>query len=801
MIRNYFVTALRTLLRNRTYALLNVAGLAVGITACILIFLLLRFELSFDNFHARPDRIYRVATEFDGPEGKGYTGGLPDPAPDALRTDFPQLEAVAPIYTIYNGQMTTYQGDKPDKKFKEELGIILADGNFLQVFNFPLLSGTPGKALSDPNTVVLTRETAQRYFGDWRRAVGQTLRFNYDTTAFVRVTGVLADLPANTDFPIKALVSYKTRRGGTEWGGVNSNMQCFVVLPHGMSQAQFQGLMPGLSKKYREPRDAKRVTQVLQPLADIHFDDRFGTYTGRTTSRGVIRAIAIVGIFLLVTACINFVNLATAQAVKRAREVGVRKALGGDRNQLIGQFIGETALITLAAVLLSTVLGISLLPVLNAFMDVQIPLRLLTDWQLFAFLFGLFVLMSLLSGLYPAIVLSGFKPVEALKSKMTTTSVAGLSLRRSLVVVQFVISQVLVIGTLVAINQMQYFKNAPLGFSKDAIITVPLPDDPQKAAKLGTLYRQLADLRDVESVSYSFTPPSSDANWNTGWRFSDQAERAPYPVNIKPADTAYVRTYGLQLVAGRMYQAADTAREYVVNETFVKKAGLKNADAALGKLIVMGRNGIPKPIVGVVKDFHLYSLRQGLDACILTTNQSFFGLAGLKVRSQNLPGTVEAIKQVWSATFPDFVFEHRFLDETIARFYESEDRLTKLFQVLAGVAIFIGCLGLYGLVSFMAERKVKEVGVRKVLGASTGNIVFLFSKEFLQLIVIAFAVAAPLSYYLMNKWLQDYENRVSLGAGVFLLAAGVTVSIAFLTVGYRSVRAASANPVKALRSE
>jgi len=800
MIRNYLVTAVRTLLRNRTYALLNVAGLSVGITACILIFLLLRFELSFDNFHARPDRIYRVTTEFGGPE-KGYTPGVPGPAPEALRTDFPQLEVVAPIYTIYDGLMTTYQDGRPDKKFKEDLGIILADGNFLKVFNLPLLSGNPGNALSDPNTVALTRATAERYFGDWRKAVGQTLRFNYDTTAMLRVTAVLADLPVNTDLPIKALVSYKTRRPDTGWSGINSSMQCFIVLPPGMSQARFEGLMPAFSKKYREPRDAAQVIQMLQPLADLHFDDRYGTYTGRTISRGVIRAIAIVGLFLLVTACINFVNLATAQAVKRAKEVGVRKVLGGDRNQLIGQFLGETAIITLVAVLLSTGLALTLLPVLNAFMDVQIPLQLFTDWQLFGFLLLLLVVMSLLSGLYPAFVLSGFRPVEALKSRITTTSVAGLSLRRTLVVVQFVISQVLVIGTLVAISQMQYFKNAPLGFNKDAIITVPLPDDPQKAAKLGALYRQMADLKDVASVSFSFTAPSADANWNTGWRFSDQAERAPYPVNMKPADTAYVRTYGLQLVAGRMYQAGDTAREYVVNETFVKKAGLKNAQAALGKLVVLGRSGTPKPIVGVVKDFHLYSLRQGLDPCILTTNQSFYGQAGLKVRSQNLTGTVAAIKQVWSATFPDFVFEHRFLDETIARFYESEDRLSKLFQVLAGVAIFIGCLGLYGLVSFMAERKVKEVGVRKVLGASTGHIVLLFSKEFLQLIVIAFAIAAPLSYYLMNKWLQDYENRISLGAGVFLLAAGVTVLIAFLTVGYRSVRAATANPVQALKSE
>jgi ABC-type antimicrobial peptide transport system permease subunit len=648
---------------------------------------------------------------------------------------------------------------------------------------------------------VLTRETAQRYYGDWKKAIGQTLRFNYDTTAFVKVTGVLENPPVNSDFPVKALVSYKTRRPNDNWGGVRSDMQCFVVLPEGMTEAKFEGMMPAFSKKHRDPRDAARVTQVLQPLSDLHFDDQFGTYTGRTISRNVVRTIGLVGLFLLVTACINFVNLATAQAVKRAKEVGVRKVLGSGRGQLMGQFLGETAIITLVAIGLSLILAIVLMPFLNDFMDLTIPFHPLTDVQLFGFLFLLFVGVSVLSGLYPAFVLSGFQPVTALKSKITTSSLAGLSLRRGLVVLQFVISQVLIIGTLVAVNQMRYFKNAPLGFSKDAVVTVPIPQDPQKVNKLGALYEQMTQLKGVESVSFAFRPPSSDANWNTGWRFAEQAEVAKYAVNMKPADTAYVTTYGLKLVAGRMFQPSDTAREYVVNETFVKRAGLKSPQEAIGKLVVTGRRGVAKPIVGVIKDFHLYSLRDNIDPCLIFASKEAYSVAALKLRSQNLAGSVDRIRQVWQGAFPDFVFEHEFLDQTIARFYESEDRLSTLFQIFASIAILIGCLGLYGLVSFMAERKVKEVGVRKALGASTGNIVFLFSKEFIRLIGIAFLIAAPIAYYFMGKWLANFQYRIPFQPSIYLLAGVVTLLIAFLTVGYRSVRAAIANPVKALRSD
>ncbi len=348
---------------------------------------------------------------------------------------------------------------------------------------------------------------------------------------------------------------------------------------------------------------------------------------------------------------------------------------------------------------------------------------------------------------------------------------------------------------------MDYFRNAPMGFSKEAIINVPIPEEPAKVNKISTLSQRLSQIAGVESVSLSFTPPSANANRSSGFRFADQAERAPYPVNMKPADPAYLKTYGLTLVAGRMIQESDTSREFVVNETFVKKAGFKKPEEILGKLVVLGRRGSPKPVVGVVKDFHLYSLQEAIDPCIILAAKELYGVAGIKVHSQNLPQMVEEIRKVWTSTYPDFVFEHRFLDESIARFYEAEERLSKLFQVFAGIAIFIGCLGLYGLVAFMAERKTKEVGIRKVLGASVGNIVFLFSKEFVWLVLIAFVIAAPLAAYLMHQWLQNYEYKIPLGAGVFGLAAVVSLLIAFLTVGYRSVRAAVANPVKALRSE
>ncbi len=805
MIRNYLTTALRNLLRNPTYTLLNVTGLAVGITACIVIFLLVQYKLDFDAFHTKKDRIYRVVTDTHRPTGVSHTAGVPLPMPRALRNDFPQLEAVAAIFHIRNGQFTVNREGGRKDQFREEKGVFFTQPDFFKVFDFAWLSGNPQQSLGNPNSVVLTEETATRYFGNWQRALGQTVRLDWDTTAVLKVTGILQNPPVTTDFRFRALVShhdlesyFKQVGVNEDWGGISGNHQTYVVLPETMSKIAFDRFMPAFNQKYKESGD-QIARHRLQPLRDLGFDERYSNYNGRTISRNGLTVMGLVGVFLLLAACINFINLATAQAAKRSREVGVRKALGGSRAQLVGQFLGETTLLTLFALLVSVGLTLLVLPALNSFMDIHLRFGPLTHPRLPAFMLGLLVTVSLLAGFYPALVLSGFRPVAALKGRITTAPAGGLSLRRSLVVVQFVISQFFIIGTLVAVSQMRYFGSAPLGFNKEAIVTVPLSEP--NVARHGPLRNGLLAIPGVEGVSLSYATPASASSWSTSFRFADQAEEAPFNMLAMPADTAFFRTYGLKLVAGRMYAAGDTVREMVVNETFVKNAGFRSPEEAIGKRILLGGRGDPKPIVGVVRDFHQHSLKEEIQASFIATYHFTYNVAGIKINSKNVPQTVAGIERAWKGAYPDYVYEYKFLDQTIADFYKDERQFTRLFQFFAGLAIFIGCLGLYGLVSFMAERRTKEVGIRKVLGASAGSILLLFSREFVGLILAALVVSAPLAGFAMEKWLENYPYRIPLGAGVFVLAAGISLLIALITVGYRSLKAAMANPTDALRSE
>ncbi len=805
MLRNYLITAFRTLNRNRTYAILNIAGLAIGITACIVIFLLVRYKLSFDNFHTHKDHIYRVVTENHQSTGTSYTAGVPYPLPDAFRTDFPQLEAVASIFNFQNGQITITGKNDEKKRFKEDEGLFFADPSFFNIFDFVWINGNPQQALGAPNTIVLTQETADRYFGNWQDAIGQTIRIDWDTVETLKVTGILQNPPANTDFQFKALVSsknlatyFKTIGEEKDWGSTRSNFQCYIVLPPQMAESQFEKLLPAFNKKYKDAEEASLSHQTIQPLKDVFLDERFENYSEQSASRKSLLTLALIGVFLIVTACINFINLATAQAVRRSREVGVRKVLGGNRPQLIGQFLSETTLITLLATVLSGVLIFLVLPGLNQFLDTHLRFAPFTDWRILVFLIVLIGVVSVGSGFYPALVLSGFQPILALKSKITTAAVGGLSLRRSLVVTQFVISQVFLIATLVAVQQMDFFRTAPMGFNREAILTVPIPEP--NVAKQAPLRNRLSKIKGVSEVSLSFATPASSWVWSTSFRFANEAKNAPFSVQMKAADTSYFHIYNLKLVAGRIFQPGDSARDFVVNETFLKKAGIRNPEEAIGRQIVL-MDGPPKQIVGVVKDFHAQSFRDPIKPCVLFPRNNTYNLANLKVSSQNLPQTIEEIRQEWLAVYPEFVFEHEFLDDKIAEFYESEQQLSQLFQAFAGIAVFISCLGLYGLVSFMATQRTKEVGIRKVLGASVSQIVLLFSKEFIRLVCLAFVIATPIAWLIMNQWLQDFEYKISLGANVFLFAGLLTLLIAFLTVSYQSIKAAIANPVKALKSE
>jgi ABC-type antimicrobial peptide transport system permease subunit len=509
----------------------------------------------------------------------------------------------------------------------------------------------------------------------------------------------------------------------------------------------------------------------------------------------------LIGIFLLVIACVNFINLATAQAVNRAKEVGVRKVLGSDRKQLAIQFLSETALITIASLVIALLIAQLTLPFLNELLNVKMSTRFISNPTVSLFLIGTFLAVTFLSGLYPAFILAGFNPITALKSKITNRMVGGISLRRGLVVLQFAIAHVLIIGTLIVVSQMNFFRNATLGFDKAEIINVPVPGDSISHTRLTYMRDQLMQNPDIKNVSFSYASPSSDGNWNSDFKYDNAEKSTNFSANLKWADTAYFRIYNMQFVAGRPYNHSDTVREFVVNETLLKSLGVKDPKDALGKKMDFWDGGTIGPIVGVVKDFNSSSLRRPMDAVVLSTWKDVYQTINIKLIPGKEGTTLSYVEKLWSETFPDYIYEYSFLDETINNFYRQERQLSQLYKIFAAIAIFISCLGLYGLVSFMAAQRIKEIGIRKVLGASAGNIIYLLSKEFSLLIIIAFAIAVPVAYYIMDQWLQDYSYRIQIGVTLFVMAIVGSMVIAWITVGHRAVRAALANPVKSLRTE
>jgi ABC-type antimicrobial peptide transport system permease subunit len=502
----------------------------------------------------------------------------------------------------------------------------------------------------------------------------------------------------------------------------------------------------------------------------------------------------VVALFLVITACINFINLSTAVAVKRSREVGIRKVLGSQRMQLVFQFFNETGVITFISILLSIGMAELALIKLNSFLVLDLHVDL-TDTSTLLYLFSVWIIVSLTSGLYPAMLLSGFSPALALKNKITNKSTGGFVLRRSLVVFQFVISQVLVVGTIILMTQMKFIREKDLGFSKEAIILVPLPEE--DLTRKSTLKLEVERMPGVEMASLCYTAPSSGSVSATGFRV-DGSEESLF-THVKMIDKDYIKLFGLELVAGTNIPESDTVPAWIVNEKLVKVAGFETPEDILGRNLRMWNRTLP--VVGVVRDFHMLSLEREIDPIILFSMSDNYELMAVKFEPGKFNVSKDAIQQTWQTLYPNFVYSHQFLDEEIAGFYESEEQMSKMLSVFSSIAILIGCLGLYGLISFMANEKEKEIGVRKVLGATTGQIFYIFSREFIILVVVAFVIAAPLAGYAMGKWLENYQYRTPLSWMMFASGILLTLFIAFITVGYRSLRAAKTNPVEVLRSE
>ena len=815
MIKNYFKTAFRSLTRNRNYTIINIAGLAVGIGVCMMIFIIIQFQTSFDNFHAKKDRVFRVLTEYHHEDAAtiSYGKDVPFPMPAALKTAFPQIEQVAPIFTSQNDQLLVpdHNGNT-EKIFKEQRGVFFTSASFFKMFDFPLLTGSY-ESLNDPNNVLLTKEIAEKYFGDWKTAMGKTIKleaggyiFEHGTEV-LKVSGILATIPANTDFQLKLVVAYGTGFTGsliaksTDWEDrTNTDFGCYVLLPPNTSVDIFNQQLRAYSAKVASPENKDR--HILQPLTAVHYDTQTGNYSNKTISHQLLNVLWLIAAFILLIACVNFINLSTAQAVNRAKEVGVRKVLGSNKSQLQIQFIIETFLIVTGAVMLAAIITVLALPYINQLLELSLSFSILNNPAIILFLLTVTIVVTALAGFYPSIVLSRFNPVNALKSKLTATAAKGISLRRGLVVFQFVIAQALIIGTLIIIKQMNYFMHQPLGFDKNAIVNVPFRVDSLRISRLDYLKEQLLQVNGVQAVSFSSNTPVEDINdlWTT-FKFDRAIKEADFKAITKFADNEYVPAYKLQLVAGRNLKPSDPTREFLVNESFVKSLGLKKPEDILNKEISIWDDRIKCPVVGVLKDFNDRSFRHELAPLLITTNVTMYSQAGIKLETQNMSSALQAVKTIWEQTFPNFVYEYRFLDDKIESFYKQESQLSGLYKIFAVIAIFLSCLGLYGLVSFMAVQRVKEVGVRKVLGASVSSVIYLFSKEFIILVAIGFVIASPIAWYFMDKWLQDYVYRINISWWIFLAGGISAVVIALITVSFQAVKAALANPVKSLRTE
>lgn len=784
MFTSYLKTAFRTIRRNLSYTFLNVFGLTLSIAACLVIFLIVRNELSYDSFSKKTDRTYRVTLH-----ALDYNSSVSLVVVPALRNDFPELEQVSQYW---------YQGDglvKTGNERYNEKGYAFADAAFLKIFDYTWVAGDPRTALSEPNEVVLTETIAKKYFGN-KDPMGQVI--NLDNEENLKVTGIVKDPPTNSSVPFIFLVSYETIKADvlkrSEFYSISGG-STYIVLPENYDAQQLQRRIPGFITKNWGADIGREATLLLQPLKEIHFDQRYlENPASPTVSKETYWGLGMVAFFIIITACINFINMATAQAIRRAKEVGVRKVLGAYRGQLIRQFLAETTLLVLTAVVLGTIAAALFLPVMASWMSIKIGGAQLLQPQILLTLAGLTVTVILLAGLYPAFVQSAFQPATSLKSN-TGITIKGLGLRKILVSTQFGISQLLIAGTLIVGYQMDFLQNQDLGFNKEAVVSFRVPD----SKKRDILREQLLSNPGVKQLSFASGPPVGGSGF-APFSCPEAGVIKDDVTEMKAIDEQYLDMFSIRLLAGenlRKLTDADTVRRVLVNETLLHKIGIQIPEKAIGRsFLVNGRTAL---ITGVVQDFQSESRYKKRRPCVMEYNSNGFRTACIRIQPGNMRNTVSGIDKTWSALFSEDQFSYEFLDDRIAGLYKQEQKLYTAFKLFSSLAILIGCLGLYGLVAFAAVQRTREVGIRKVLGASLFDIVGLFAKEFIILIMLSFCVAAPVAWFVMHKWLDNFAYQTSIGGGTFLIAISVSVAIAGITIAYQAIKAGLVNPIRSLR--
>ncbi|MCF0072914.1 ABC transporter permease [Dyadobacter sp. CY261] len=796
MIRNHFTIAIRNFFKSRGYSFINVSGLAVGMSCAILIFLAVRHETSYDLYQSRIHRIYRVETE-NIKENHTYPGTYTGMT-NALHTDMPEVETVVPLLKFSDKTMAV-----GDNRFRESF--IFADNNLFKTFDYQWVSGNPANALAQPNTIVLTRKYAEKYFGK-TDVIGKTVRL--DNKQDLTVAGVVEDYPSATSFPFDMLVSFPTLKNvnpdfdQNRWNGWNDNFQVFVLLKKGIRPEQLAGRFAAIVEKYIGKGEGEHKRFKFSHLSNIHYSGNLG---GRSANVSLLKTLSFIGLLVLLIACFNFINLSTAQAFRRAKEVGIRKAIGSNRKSLVFQFLTEAALITSFAAVGAVVLSVIALPSLANALAIPLTTADLFTWETALFSAVLLVVTTLLAGVYPALRLSGMAPIWTLKSNATQQTSQWVSMRQGLVVVQFTVSLVLISCAMLINRQLDFFRHADLGFDQSAIITVGLPDNTPE--KLHAFRDQLLRSPQIRDASFSFNSASAESNWMQSMEYRKGPEVVQVKTQMKMGDSHFLDTYGIKMLAGEPLKDSDTTDfKVIVNEIVLARLGITHPAQAIGERLYFGDGDQFAVIKGVAKNFNVNSLHQKIDPTIIQVVPNNYYQVGVKLQSErpnaaSVQTALAHIEKAWTAAFPDQVFEYNFLDETLAQAYQSETRTAKLIEVATFFAVLIACMGLFGLATFTAEQRTKEIGVRKVLGASVASIIGLLSKDFLKLVMIAFLIASPIAWYAMSLWLQNFEFRIQIAWWMFLSAGVLMTLIAVLTVGFQSVKAARLDPVKSLRSE
>ena len=823
MLKNFWVVAWRSLVRNKIYSIINVLGLALGICACLVIYLIASYEFSFDTFHPDRDRIFCVDAGLHG----SHWNCVPGPMPAAMRREMTGFQTVAAFQTY--GAGVTIPGDKNGKpqRFADDRSLAIAEPQYFGIFRYRWLSGNAATSLTMPNSVVLTAEKARKYFGDVEpdRVIGRTIY--YQDSLMVTVTGVVADWTGNSDFNFSQWISYATipvsflKREITldAWNNMNRSSQVMIKLAKDVKPSQIDAQFSAFAKRHYGPQFP--FAARLKPLSGIHFHQEYGG-AGRKASLPVLYTLIAVAGFILILAIVNFVNLSTAQSMQRAREIGVRKVLGGSRSGIAVQFFTETLLLTVAAVGLA---AMAVKPVFSLFADlIPAGVHLREDSGTLLFLLLVTAVTTLLAGFYPAKVLGNYEPTVTLKGITAVPGGGKGMLRRGLIVFQFTISLLFIIASLVIGSQLRYVLHADLGFKTDAILTINRQSDNSigkfsfgsdrnrsrqpltiETGKTAVLTDKIRQLTGVEQVIREWKPPMDQLHSGFGGGRLKNSNEQPIEVSFHFGNEDYVSFYGMKLVAGRNLFPGDSTRELLISETFAHALGFADVSKAIGREVMVGPTDA-YPVVGVVADFYESSFHQATWPIIIQHDPGKETALAVKIATNGMTAgelktLIGKMEKEWKTVFPEKPFSYSFLDESIANMYADDLRTEWLTNVAMGITVFISCLGLLGLAIFSTERRTGEIGIRKVLGATVSGIMVMLCKEIVLLIVLALLIATPLAWYFMHRWLQGFAYRTPLSGWMFVAAGAAAIGIALLTVGFQAMRAAMANPVKSLRTE